>query len=71
MILEVPPECFVLDVLARMDTRVPHRRPGGCLGRAAYEPEMMCALLLDGYCTGVRFSRRIEAAWRTDVSVLR
>lgn len=23
VILEVPPECFVLDVLARMDTRVP------------------------------------------------
>lgn len=29
---------------------------------------MMCALLLYGYCTGVRFSRRIEAACRTDAA---
>lgn len=59
---------FVLDVVARMDTRVLHRRPGGCPGRPPYEPEMMCALLLYGYCTGVRFSRRIEAACRTDAA---
>jgi hypothetical protein len=32
---------FVLDVVARMDTRVLHRRPGGCPGRPPYEPEMM------------------------------
>jgi len=40
---------FVLDVVARMDTRVLRRRPGGCPGRPPYEPEMMCALLLYGY----------------------
>ena len=59
---------FVLDVVAAMDTSAVHRRPGGCTGRPPYQPEMMCALLLYGYCTGVRFSRRIEAACRTDAA---
>ena len=59
---------FVLDVVAAMDTGGLHRRPGGCGGRPPYQPEMMCALLLYGYCTGVRFSRRIEAACRTDAA---
>jgi transposase len=59
---------FVLDVIASLDTRGLHRRPGGCVGRRPYQPEMMCALLLYGYCTGVRFSRRIEAACRTDAA---
>ena len=58
---------FVLDVVASMDTSALHDRPGGCEGRPPYEPEMMCALLLYGYCTGVRFSRRIEAACQTAV----
>ena len=59
---------FVLDVVASMDTGGLHRRPGGCVGRPPYQPEMMCALLLYGYCTGVRFARRIEAACRTDAA---
>jgi transposase len=59
---------FVLDVVAELDTRALHRRPGGCPGRPPYEPEMMCALLLYAYCCGVRFSRRIEAACRTDAA---
>ncbi len=59
---------FVLDVVARMDTRALHRRSALTPGRPPYEPEMMCALLLYGYCTGVRFSRRIEAACRTDAA---
>ena len=59
---------FVLDVVASMDTSALHDRPGGCEGRPPYEPEMMCALLLYGYCTGVRFSRRIEAACQTDAA---
>lgn len=59
---------FVLDVVAQLDTSALHRRPGGSTGRPPYEPEMMCALLLYSYCCGVRFSRRIEAACRTDAA---
>jgi transposase len=59
---------FVLDVVAELDTGGLHRRPGGCPGRPPYEPEMMCALLLYAYCGGVRASRRIEAACRTDAA---
>ena len=32
---------FVLDVVAAMDTRALHRRPGGSVDRPPYEPEMM------------------------------
>jgi transposase len=59
---------FVLDVVAELDTSVLHRRPGGCSGRPPYEPEMMCALVLYAYCCGVRSSRRIEEACRTDAA---
>jgi transposase len=59
---------FVLDVVAQLDSSALHRRPGGCPGRRPYEPEMMCALLLYAYCGGVRSSRRIEAACRTDAA---
>jgi len=59
---------FVLDVVARMDTRALHRRPAGAVGRRPYLPEMMLAVVLYGYCCGVRFSRRLEAACRTDAA---
>ncbi len=59
---------FVLDVVAEIDTRALHRRPAGAVGRRPYEPEMMLALILYGYCSGVRFSRRLEAACRTDAA---
>lgn len=59
---------FVLDVVAELDTAALHQRPGGCPGRPPYEPEMMLALLLYGYCCGIRSSRRIEAACRTDAA---
>src|SRR5918999_2588431 len=59
---------FVLDVVDELDTGALHRRPGGCPGRPPYEPEMMCALLLYAYCCGIRASRRIEAACRTDAA---
>src|ERR1700737_3605982 len=58
---------FVLDVVGELDTGALHRRPGGCAGRPPYEPEMS-ALLLYSYCCGVRSSRRIEAACRTDAA---
>ena len=59
---------FVLDVVGELETSALHRRAGGAPGRPPYDPEMLCALLLYGYCTGVRSSRRIEAACRTDAA---
>jgi transposase len=59
---------FVLDVVEQIDTRVLHRRPAGAVGRRPYLPEMMLAMILYGYCCGVRFSRRLEAACRTDAA---
>jgi transposase len=59
---------FVLDVVAELDTSALHRRPGGCPGRPPYEPEMMCAVVLYAYCGGIRSSRWIEAACRTDAA---
>jgi transposase len=59
---------FVLDVVAQMDTRALHSRPAGAVGRRPHLPEMMLALVLYGYCCGIRFSRRLEAACRTDAA---
>jgi transposase len=59
---------FVIDVVERLATGGLHRRPGGCAGRPPYQPEMMVALLLYGYCCGIRSSRRIEASCRTDAA---
>lgn len=59
---------FVIDVVGELDTRALHRRPGATLGRPPYEPAMMCALLLYAYCCGIRSSRQIEAACRTDAA---
>ena len=44
------------------------RHPNNGAGRAAYDPEMMLALLLYAYCRGLRSSRRIEAACRNDLA---
>ena len=51
-----------------LDTGALHRRPGGAPGRRPYDPEMMCALVLYAYCSGVRSSRRIEDACRIDAA---
>jgi transposase len=59
---------FVIDVVAELDTRALHRRPGGAPGRPPYDPQMMCALLLYAYCAGTRSSRRIEACCETDAA---
>ena len=42
----------------------------GGRGRQAYDPQMMCALLIYAYCRGVRSSRAIEAACLTDVAFM-
>lgn len=59
---------FVLDVVEQMSTQALHVRPAGAPGRRPYEPEMMLALVLYGYCCGIRFSRRLEAACLTDAA---
>lgn len=60
---------FVIDVVSMIDTsafHAPHLNDGA--GRPAYHPDMMLALLLYAYCSGMRSSRRIERACRVDVA---
>jgi transposase len=60
---------FVLDVVARVDTSVlhaRHRRDG--VGRRAFDPDMLLALLIYAYCTGQRSSRQIERLCEVDVA---
>jgi transposase len=62
---------FVIDAVAALDvSRFSARvRPGrSWAGRAAYDPAMLLALLVYGYATGVRSSRRIERACTEDVA---
>ena len=60
---------FVLDVVAAIDTSGFHvRHPNDGVGRPAYDPDMMLALLFYAYGMGVRSSRRIEALCRTDAA---
>jgi transposase len=60
---------FVLASVERMDLSEFHAdyRADGW-GRAAHDPTMMVALLLYGYCIGVRSSRQIERACHQDVA---
>ena len=60
---------FVLDAVAGMDLRefyAAYREDG--VGRRAYDPAMMVALLLYGYSRGVRSARKIERACEEDVA---
>lgn len=60
---------FVIDVVSMIDTsafHVPHPNDGP--GRPAYHPDMMLAMLLYAYCSGMRSSRKIEQACRVDVA---
>ena len=60
---------FVLDAVAGMDLREfygAYRRDG--VGRRAYDPAMVVALLLYGYSRGVRSARAIERACWEDVA---
>jgi transposase len=60
---------FVLDAVAGMDLSEfygAYRRDG--VGRRAYDPAMVVALLLYGYARGVRSARAIERACVEDVA---
>ena len=60
---------FIIDVVEQMDTTALHKlHPNDGSGRPAYDPEMMCALLLYAYSNGLRSSRRIEASSHTDAA---
>jgi transposase len=52
---------FVVDVVGKLNVE-PIRSQYSGRGSAAYQPEMMVALLLYGYATGVFSSRRLERA---------
>jgi transposase len=60
---------FVLDVVEQVDTSAFRRRPvKAASGRAGFDPQMLLALLLYGYCRGVRSSRQIERLCEVDVA---
>jgi transposase len=60
---------FVLDVVDQLDLGPflkAYRADGH--GRAAYAPRMLLAVLLYGYCTGIRSSRQIERRCTEDIA---
>jgi transposase len=60
---------FVLEVVDRLDTSVLHaRHRNDGVGRRAYDPDMLLALLIYAYCTGVRSSRQIERLCEVDIA---
>ena len=60
---------FVLETVEVLDTSGLERsRRVGAAGRAGYDPRMLFALLVYGYCLGVRSSRVIERLCTTDVA---
>lgn len=60
---------FVIDVVDHVETAAFHaRHPNDGPGRPAYHPDMILALLFYAYGVGLRSSRRIEAACRTDAA---
>lgn len=60
---------FLIDVVAELDTSAFHAdRVLGGRGRAAYDPDMLLALLLYAYANKVQASRRIERLCESDVA---
>jgi transposase len=60
---------FLLETLKQVDLRpfhARHRNDG--VGRAAYDPDMMVALLIYAYCCGERSSRQIERLCQVNVA---
>lgn len=59
---------FVVDVVERVDTSALHaRHPRDGVGRRAFNPDMLLALLIYAYCGGVRSSRQIERLCEVDL----
>jgi transposase len=60
---------FILDAVDQFDMTAFHAayRADG-VGQAAFQPQMMVALLLYAYCLGVRSSRQIERLCQRDVA---
>jgi transposase len=60
---------FLLETLEQVDLAAFHaRHPNDGAGRAAYDPDMMVALLIYAYCCGERSSRRIERLCEVNVA---
>jgi transposase len=60
---------LVLDIVAQLDRSTLHaRHPNAGAGRAAYDPDMLLALLIYAYAHGVRSSRQIQQRCVTDVA---
>jgi transposase len=60
---------FIIDAVEKIDTSALHKRhPNDGVGRRAYDPDMMLALLLYAYCTKTRSSRAIERLCKSDVA---
>jgi transposase len=60
---------FVLEVVGRLDTAALHaRHANDGAGRRAYDPDMLLALLVYSYCTGLRSSRQIERRCESDAA---
>src|SRR5215207_9497531 len=54
---------FILDLVEELDlSEIYASYEGGKGGRPAFDPRMMVALLLYGYCVGVASSRKLEKA---------
>jgi transposase len=60
---------LVLEIVEQLDRSALHaRHPNTGPGRAAYDPDMLLALLIYAYCQGVRSSRQIQQRCVTDVA---
>ena len=60
---------FVLEIVEQLDRSALHaRHPHAGAGRAAYDPDMLLAVVIYAYCQGVRSSRHIERMCVTDVA---
>ncbi len=60
---------FVLDTVESLDVSGFERRLGGT-GAPGYDPRLLLSVLIYGYCRGIRSSRQIESACRSDVAFL-